>query len=646
MKKIILAVTLAMLVVSCATSRKVRKLTEEKITFDMAMSGEEELPEAIGEEEDKDTISVVDSPEDEMFIMNAIKDENGEMVATDVIKPAKVTARFKNVAERNGKVDIAFDITIFREMLDSRWQIRIRPSLKIQDKVTALDSILITGSDYRNAQMRGYEQYQRFLDSITADSSKFVNTEQLERFLARNLPEIYRFKSDSSYVTDEEFTSFYGITEQEALEHYTNKLRIRRNARKISRKKKMYQKYVKMPIVTDGLKLDTVMTDSENNLVYRYLQTINTHPGLKKAEVTLSGAIYEQNIRIYDMPPVAPLTFYISSLTSFVDHSEHYLTEIVYRKAEVNTACYIDFDSGRHLIDTSLGHNADELRRIEKNLKEIVDNSKYDLDSIIVTASCSPEGSYRFNRELSQKRANSISRYFGEKIQSLRDSVTREKGIVLDLDGHLIQQEAVPEVALLYKNIPENWEALDRLVSTDENLTSGQKDAYFKTAKTRDLDRREAQLKKLPFYLHLRQKLYPRVRTVLFNFYIHRKNMIKDTVHTTVLDTTYLEGVKALTDRDYESAIRILRPYADFNTALAYCALDYNQSALSILERLKPDNKVKYMLAIVYSRIGEEKKAVQIYKEVCAADHSYVNRGNLDPEISFLIKKHGLNPNF
>ena len=59
----------------------------------------------------------VDDPEgdggDSPIIMNAIRDEaTGEMVATDVISASTVVARFRNVAERLGKVVIEFDINV------------------------------------------------------------------------------------------------------------------------------------------------------------------------------------------------------------------------------------------------------------------------------------------------------------------------------------------------------------------------------------------------------------------------------------------------------------------------------------------------------------------------------------------------------
>ena len=150
-------------------------------------------------------------------------------------------------------------------------------------------------------------------------------------------------------------------------------------------------------------------------------------------------------------------------------------------------------------------------------------------------------------------------------------------------------------------------------------------------------------MQKFPYYKYLREKFYPRLRTVRFDFHLHRKGMVKDTIHTTVLDSTYMDGVQAIRDRDYETALTLLRPYEDYNTAIAYLCMDYNASALQILEKLDRNAQVNYMLAVLYSRRGEEQKAVECYVRSCSQDPTYVHRGNLDPEISVLIRRYGLN---
>lgn len=122
--------------------------------------------------------------------------------------------------------------------------------------------------------------------------------------------------------------------------------------------------------------------------------------------------------------------------------------------------------------------------------------------------------------------------------------------------------------------------------------------------------------------------------------------MLKDTVHTTVLDSVYMRGVEALRNRDYKLAVTLLRPYDCYNTAVAYVCMDYNKSALDILQRLPRDARRDYMLAVVYGRLGEEKLAVEHFLNSVEQDGAMRHRGNLDPEISVLIKKYGMFNNY
>ena len=101
--------------------------------------------------------------------------------------------------------------------------------------------------------------------------------------------------------------------------------------------------------------------------------------------------------------------------------------------------------------------------------------------------------------------------------------------------------------------------------------------------------------------------------------------------------------MQAIRESDYERALEILRPYNDYNTAIAYICLDYNASAMKILENLEKTANVNYMLAVLYSRKGDDRKAVECYIRSCSQDPAYIHRGNLDPEISVLIKRYNLN---
>ena len=631
----------ALLLAGCGSQGKLERLRRASLAAQMVIADEKELPEiAMGGEPRRDTMVVEDPDGNEVLIMRAVKDENGEMVATDVIQAAKVTARFRNVAERSGKVDLNFRIIVPEAMQDREWQLRFYPDLFVAEDSLRLDPILITGEGYRKAQLKGYEHYRRFLDSIAADSTHFVDRFQLEMFLRRNLPDIYRYKTDSTAVSEEEFRSHYGITEQQALAHYTNQLVVRRNRRKVSRKDDMFRKYVKVPIVTEGLRLDTVIVSPDGDILYDYVQSIHVRPSLRKATVLLSGDIFEEDRRIYRVPRTEPLTFYISSISGLSDDAVRYKTVVTERRVQANTACYIDFEQGRAEIRKETGHNREEMARIEGNLRSLLQHRDFDLDSIVVTASCSPEGSFEHNRRLSMRRSESVSDYFEGFLRHWRDSV-RRSSFHIGLDD-TYQEEAPAEIRLLSRNNPENWTMLDALVREDRTLSVKEKEEYERTATVREPDLREQRLQRLPSYRHIRESLYPRLRTVRFDFHLHRKGLQKDTVHTTVVDTAYMQGLQAIRDREYERAVTLLRPYKDYNTAVAFCALDYNASALEVLEPMERTDKVLYLLAILYSRRGDDRRAVESYLKACRLNPSFVHRGNLDPEIAGLIRRYGL----
>ena len=640
----IYVVTIGIILFSaCGTQKKIRDLHLNAAKATLALAQEQDFIPDIRKEmvAKRDTFTVKDGDR-EILIMKAIKDENGEMVAHDVLDAAVVTARFRNVAERHGKVDIEFQVIVPQSMQDSKWQLRFYPDMFIMQDSIRLAPVIITGNDYRRAQLKGYQQYERFLASIVTDSTKFINYHLLEIFLQRNIPQLYAFKTDSTTVSDEQFASVYGVTEQQAVEHYTNSIAKRYNSRKMARRERMYRRYVKVPIVTDGLKLDTVLQNVNGDFIYHYTQTIQTRPKLRKVDVILSGDIYESDQRIYTIPRSEPLTFYISSLSTFVDNRERYLTKVIERRVEANTACYIEFTSGSSTVDEKMGNNPGEIARIKDNLISLMNNEVFDLDSIIVTSSASPEGSSSFNDRLSRKRSESIGDYFSCWMKHYQDSLDAERGFEVDELGNVIVRERT-SIPMTGRSNGENWRMLDRLIEKDTALTAEQKMEYGELQEIKDIDIRECRMQGKPWYKHVRERLYPRLRTVRFDFHLHRKGMVKDTVHTTVLDSVYLDGVQAIRDRDYERALTLLRPYGDYNTAIAYLCMDYNASAMQILERLEMTAQVNYMLAVLYSRRGEEQKAVECYVRSCSQDPTYVHRGNLDPEISVLIKRYGLN---
>lgn len=653
---VLLAGIIAAAVTSCGVSqgtgsmqsrRKISAIVRDSILTTISLPKERQFQAPqISNTRQQDTIKVVDFEGHEMFLMKTVIDDDGSTVANQVLDAAVVTARFRHLAERNGKVDIEFQIIVPEALQDSRWQLRYQPTMFVLEDSVKLDRVFVTGKEYRRRQYRGYEMYNNFLRKIVTDSTKIIDMNRLEIFIARNIPEVYKYKNDTSVVNTEDFEGLFGVTEREAVEHYTRRFITRRNERLMAMRDRKYRQYVKAPLITEKLRLDTVIQTS-GNYVYNYVQELDLKgkKKLKKVDIVLDGEIYEQDALVYNIPRTEPLSFYISSLSAFVDGTPRYITKVLERRVTANRDYNIDFASGSHEIVTDFGGNASSIRQIQQQLHMLLENEKYDLDSVVVVASASPEGSVAANAALSKRRSENISAFFNSFMKCQIDSLNHEEGVFYNLDETYAAGGRPVRRPIRFNSrfMAENWDGLSELVERDTVMTITDKEDYYALCDIAELDERETRMKSEKWYEYLRSSLYPKLRSVHFQFILHRKGMVQDTMMTTEVDSVYMEGVQAIRDRDYEKAADLLTPYADYNTAIAYSALERNHSALSILEKCEHSAEVSYMLAIIYSRFGEDQKAVQAYMDACNLNGQYVHRGNLDPEISVLIKRYDLN---
>ena len=654
---------LALLAASCGTQRKLGEVRSSLMRANLSLPPDRgaAFSSSAGSPRHRDTLFIRDDSGRDLIVMRTMK-VDGEVMAGEVLDAAVVTARFRNVAERHGRIDLEFDVIVPERMMDPRWKLRFDPDMFILSDSVRLEPVFITGSGYRKGQERGEALFARYLRGIVTDTTAFRWAWQLDLFLERNIPQVYAFARDTSMVDVDRFEAIReaeeraymsrtGVTVKEAVDHYTVWLLRHRNDRKISRIAKMRRRYIKDPIVREGMRLDTVIREVNGDFRYRYVQTVRTRPKLRKIDIVLSGEIYDSGRPVYAIPPCDPLTFYVSSVSALVSDEPRYLTKVISRKVEANTACYISFAAGKADIDEDMGNNRTETGRIKDNLRAIMADGRFDLDSICVTAFASPEGTVRANGRLSARRAEAAGKYFRNYLRHLQDSLRFEAGYALDLsadgrqEGRMRSAYRARDIQFSSRNGGENWSMLDWLVESDTLLSPAEKADYasLSGAFPEDPDAREDALRARPFYRQLRERLYPYCRVVAFDFHMHRTGMLKDTVHTTVLDSVYMAGVQYIRDRDYDAALAILQEYRDYNCAIALLALDRNLSAMQILEGLERTPRVNYLLAILHSRRDDDQAAVQCYLDACAKDRSFVNRGNLDPEISRLIRDYGLN---
>ena len=616
----------------CASGRRLSLVEKEGITAQVAAGSIDDVPRMQVKE---DTVKVVETIEvkgvyGNMITMNAVKDEeSGEMVATDKLDEIVVVAKFRHVAERNGEVDLVFELSVPMELQQKEWQVRFSPHYHIMGDTLRTDKIYITGERFRKIQNWEHYMYDNYLRKIVpVDMADSVYTRRrlLERFNART-----------------------GNTmEPEAEKYFRKRVQERINENMAAASNEIYNRFVVDPFPGGGVRLDSVVYDKTiNGIRYYYVQTIKTMPGLKKVEMVMHGEVYTNGRRLCALEPTMPVTFYISSMSAFADNTERYLKKVVYRDLHLTTSYNIEFRKGKWDIDPNFSLNGKELSAMRENIGEILENEEFVMDSIHIAASGSPDGKLQVNERISRLRGVSIKEYVSKYVQSYKDSLKKSMWEINEDENYReenkVMEKGFGEDNIKVVSVPEDWEGLYSLVEKD-TLVVG-RGGVMALWIIEDLDAREVALRRLEGFRYIEENIYPKLRRVQFNFMLHRKGMIKDTVHTTQLDSVYMRGVEALKERDYKLAVTLLRPYACYNTAVAYVCMDYNKSALDILLKLPADARRDYMLAVVYSRLGDERQALQHFLSSVEQDEAMRLRGNLDPEISALIKRYGIFPN-
>ncbi len=551
-------------------------------------------------EGNRDRLTTV-SAEDEELVLNAeVTESGGEIMAQGKLSPLTVTALHRNIAERGGKVRLSFDMRVSRELLAKDRQLRVVPKLMMDEDTMLMDRIFVTGAAYRAEQLKGYERYNKYFASIIPDSVDFLKAfgylGLLKYFTQRNIEDRPRGE--------------FGVTEPEAIDYYIKHYLVRLNRRRKDRLEEVFRKCVKDPIDRLGIRLDTVLRDPSGGLTYRYVQDLPATRDMRRLRMCFAGSVHSYGNTLYRFNAPDTLTWYVSSLTQMADTSAVYRKQTLARDVEASTLAFIEFEKGSWTIDTTLGNNADELERIRREFDSLAVSKRFTADSVIICASCSPDGSYMVNQNLSHKRAESIMEYFSSAIKN--------------------------KVRMHTEHIPENWDLLKEHIIQDSNVRN--KDQVLDVFSERYPDKREELLSKCADFKYIREKLYPLLRRIDFTFRLHRR--IYDTISTEIVpDEAYKEGIRSLMDRDFKKAVGLLRPYADINTAIAYLCMDYNASALSVLGELERNSRTNYLTALVYSRLGDERKAMEYFRSAIAEDPRLRFRASLDPEMERLLEQ-------
>ena len=375
-----------------------------------------------------------------------------------------------------------------------------------------------------------------------------------------------------------------------------------------------FNRFVKFPYPED-VRLDSLV-EGRSTVTYYYSQAVKTDETSKKMLVTLQGQVLAVDDSAYRLPPSDTLSYVVSSMLSFVDTVPRYRIKVIDKFVTVEDRNYIQFFVGDTRVVDTLGDNRRQLDKISGLMRQIVEQQEFYVDTITLTAASSPEGDYAFNDRLSQGRAEALKRY-----------LVRRYGRSID-------------TMLTVRWVAEDWQELTNRIRTDREVVN--RDAILELiVAEKNPDRREQAIRqRFPQeYAYIRSVIYPQLRTVNFCYNLRRKGMVKDTIHTTELDTIYARGVELLQKRKYAKALYILNDYNDRNTVVAHLSLDHNERAMELLATMPKDAVTEYLRAIACSRLGRKAEGREHFLEACRLDGRMEYRGNLDPEIAELLKQ-------
>ena len=375
-----------------------------------------------------------------------------------------------------------------------------------------------------------------------------------------------------------------------------------------------FNRFVKFPYPED-VRLDSLV-EGRSTVTYYYSQEVKTDETSKKMLVTLQGQVLAVDDSAYRLPPSDTLSYIVSSMLSFVDTLPRYCIKVIDKFVTVEDRNLIQFFVGDTRVVDTLGDNRRQLDKITGLMRQIVEQQEFWVDTITLTAASSPEGAYAFNERLSQGRAAALKRY-----------LVRRYGRSID-------------TMLTVRWVAEDWQGLTNRIRTDREI--GNRDAILELiVEEKNPDRREQAIRQQfsKEYAYIRSVIYPQLRAVNFRYNLRRKGMVKDTIHTTELDTTYTRGVELLQKRKYAKALYILNDYNDRNTVVAHLSLDHNERAMELLATMPKDAVTEYLRAIACSRLGRKAEGREHFLEACRLDGRMEYRGNLDPEIAELLKQ-------
>jgi len=458
--------------------------------------------------------------------------------------------------------------------------------------------------------------YNRYIKSF----DKNLQTLMLDGEDLRNIPErfrdIYRSGRKMDVVKNDV------LTKEDSLEIVQSRYKydeIALNDMKRERQEEKMREMIPFPY-EQNTRLDSVV-QTDRDFVFYYKQDYPVYPGMRKLALTMNSQIDAIDLSRYIHPQSDTLSYFISSLSQLVDSSLIIKTTTTHRDAYNTMVIYPKFQPGRTNFNVNYGDNKEQTNKFIETYKTFTGEGKFLMDSVVLRASTSLDGSYEKNIDLSMKRVDALKSFF-----------------VKALGG-------TPAIENIFKTrySGEDWNTMARLIIKRTDLPNRTQILDMLTQAVNP-DQCEEEIKKTypADYKIIKDSVYPMLNKADIIMNMTRPGMTEEVTVTKEERPDYARALKYLQDREYWKALDILGNYPDYNTALCLVCMGYNAKALELLESLQQTGNTEYLRAILSIRSGNEQEAVNHLVKACELDPSKAYRAPLDPEIANLVDKYNL----
>lgn len=104
-------------------------------------------------------------------------------------------------------------------------------------------------------------------------------------------------------------------------------------------------------------------------------------------------------------------------MVQFLDRTPRYKKKIVTRKDEVSLRAYVAYKTGSTEFREETGNNRSEIDKVFKAIRSINYTGEFLIDSVLMTATSSPEGDAGMNLFLSRGRATELKKYLARRTE-------------------------------------------------------------------------------------------------------------------------------------------------------------------------------------------------------------------------------------